>query len=507
MSPRVVKDLPDRYEDLQCFLFSETETVSEFLKCCYDPSHLLAQEACKDDDDDDQSECCFDYCCFDNCVDAPSEQPKQESGTPSTPPDEKVKLEFGPTEFKLYNRDGELNLTNETSTNQTAEQKLPPDMLGSQLPCANVSHPIPLPTPPTPPSTSISGLESREFSQTHHHHMQFEDQYNGNVIRHDIIIPSNIHWHIHNHHLNHPHYHTMKDEELERPHKKMKMETKDQPSLFNCKWDGCQDELDSSTFNQHLLDSHLTQKTDVYDCGWQECPFTADNLDDLLAHAGIHLEKTPPLAENLDLCKPLPAHICQWEHKDGSVCGKEFASTSDLTNHVIDIHVQSKKSEYTCCWKNCTREHKPFSQRQKIIRHLNTHTKHKPFVCHYCMKSFSLELMLEQHLRTHTGETPFKCNICGKEFKTSSSFIIHQRIHTGEKPLECQVCGKKFRESSNLNKHMKIHSRKFKCDCCMRSFDKEAKYLKHLELCQKGTYGNKNCICKGDMEADIKISV
>ncbi|KAG7693401.1 hypothetical protein KL915_004300 [Ogataea haglerorum] len=538
MSPCAVKDSQDRYDELQCYLYSETEPMNELLKCCYDPSHLLNQENCHDDEDDDQSDCCFDYCCFDNCVDVPDhEKSIQETLSDATSPDRQIKLETSNSYSAYLNRDGRSNLSYNQLPGNNEDKLGTMDLLASMLPCAaSPSKAF--------PQAKVNDLrqEDKNLSQSHHHHMHFEDQYNGNVVRHDIIIPSNIHTHLHSHSnrhyvdheqvqpaaLNHHHHHhhhqhhqlnpthaAIKEEENHK-HKRVKLAHGEPSNFISCKWNGCNDELDSSSFNQHILDSHIKAKSDTFDCEWKECFFSADNLDDLLLHAGLHLGESPVPIETLtDISaneKPAsnhPAshaeHTCLWVLDDGSTCNEQFMTTTDLTNHVIDVHVQSKKSEYTCRWKDCTRELKPFMQRQKIIRHLNTHTKHKPFVCHYCLKSFSLELMLEQHLRTHTGETPFKCNVCGKEFKTSSSFTIHQRIHTGEKPLKCQICGKKFRESSNLNKHMKTHTRKFKCECCMKSFDDEAKFKKHQALCQEIGRPILNCSCLVDQEIGIKV--
>ncbi|KAG7901690.1 hypothetical protein KL925_000210 [Ogataea polymorpha] len=541
MSPSAVRDSQERYDELQCYLYSEAEPMNELLKCCYDPSHLLNQENCHEDEDDDQSDCCFDYCCFDNCVDVPDhEKPIQDTISTATSPDRQTKLETFHSDSEYFSRDGRFNFSNNNLPGNNEDKLGNIDLLANMFPCAANPHKV-------FPQVSVNDVrqENKYLSQSHHHHMHFEDQYNGNVVRHDIIIPSNIHTHLrsHSHHhcpdheqdqpgaLNSSHHHhhhhhhhqlsqthaVIKEEENHAPpHKRVKLTNEEPSNFISCKWNGCNDELDSSSFNQHILDSHINIKSDTYDCEWKECFFSTDNLDDLLMHAGLHLDQSPVSMDTLtntsSSTKPAPhnhasnaEHTCLWVSEDGSTCNEHFMTTTDLTNHVIEVHVQSKKSEYTCRWKDCTRELKPFTQRQKVIRHLNTHTKHKPFVCHYCMKSFSLELMLEQHLRTHTGETPFKCNVCGKEFKTSSSYTIHQRIHTGEKPLECQICGKKFRESSNLNKHMKTHTRKFKCDCCMKSFDDEAKFKKHQTLCQEIGRPNLKWSCRVDQEVGVKV--
>lgn len=286
---------------------------------------------------------------------------------------------------------------------------------------------------------------------------------------------------------------------------KVKMESPE--SLFSssiCKWDHCNTKVDSEELNKHLFESHLQYlplspdivtnsngHTSIH-CGWDQCDFTTDEIDKFLEHVPEHTEKhisigsTSSQLNNNNSSDESIGNVCKWvDCKSETECGQVFETTGELTEHIINDHIPSGKSSYVCSWKDCSRCDKPFTQKQKLIRHLNTHTKHKPFECNVCHKTFSLELMLKQHMRIHTGEKPYKCDICGKTFKTSSSLTIHLRIHTGDKPMVCKICGKRFNESSNLNKHMKIHFRKFKCEKCLKSFDCCEKFERHQQLCRK----------------------
>lgn len=262
------------------------------------------------------------------------------------------------------------------------------------------------------------------------------------------------------------------------------------PPNLVCKWDDCNLAMPGSDLNKHMFQQHWThdwieqetQNQDCYQCEWLNCMFTTKELDKLLEHIDAHAaNKVKPTVEKEE---PKVRHICRWLGDDKKECGMEFPDTGALTDHIVAEHVKSGKSHYVCHWAGCARCGRPFAQRQKIIRHLNTHTKHKPFVCSICGKHFSLSLMLKQHMRTHTGERPYRCKICGKHFKTSSSLTIHTRIHSGDKPMVCKICGKRFNESSNLNKHLKIHNRKYRCDLCKRSFNTKDRFLKHLAMCE-----------------------
>lgn len=403
----------------------------------------------------------------------------------------------------------------------------------------------------------------------HHYHLHYQNHYNGSLIQHDLILPSNFNFddigkylNEYNHHSQNeavsglpspdlPTYHSCTNKNCKHVGTPMHSPTMikenitdskisegssfaNKPILndtgsiigpvmqpdtvqptaielkpdnkFVCKWDDCNLTLPDADLNKHMLEQHWTpdwlhQENQNYQCEWLDCMFTTNELEKLSQHIDSHIanHSSDTLKGNATAgkstakseCKDsnhaeVTTHVCKWVDPDtGKECGMEFENTTDLTQHLVEEHVKSGKSQYVCCWKGCPRHGRLFSQRQKIIRHLNTHTKHKPFKCSVCGKHFSLDLMLKQHMRIHTGERPYKCKVCGKHFKTSSSLTIHSRIHSGDKPMVCKVCGKRFNESSNLNKHMKIHTRRFKCELCMKSFNTKGKYLKHLSVCEK----------------------
>ncbi|ETS87678.1 hypothetical protein PFICI_01506 [Pestalotiopsis fici W106-1] len=212
-----------------------------------------------------------------------------------------------------------------------------------------------------------------------------------------------------------------------------------------------------------------------------------------------------PMSHRPSLSLPDAAHqapgkdlTCQWlvgDVHNKHVCGQVFSSTEELHAHLGTDHVgnMNSKTRYLCCWAGCSRkDDQVFASRNKLRRHISTHTAFKPFKCEVCQESFSAQQALDQHVRIHTGERPYQCDFegCEKSFKQKSALTMHKRTHTGEKPLRCDVCGKKFGESSNLSKHRKLHDRQyiFKCSTCPRAFvrlDQLRRHEKRHERDQK----------------------
>ncbi|KAF8324529.1 uncharacterized protein EI90DRAFT_3074954 [Cantharellus anzutake] len=212
-------------------------------------------------------------------------------------------------------------------------------------------------------------------------------------------------------------------------------------------------------------------------------------------------------------------HICRW--KD---CSEAFPSPLLLTEHLTSVHVGSGKNVYECFWGGCDRNNSgsaPYStslgdegggeggeggkgekkvsgrqggsggsggalsSKQKILRHLQTHTGYRPFRCERCGQCFSEAATLQQHKRRHTNERPFVCDEpgCGKSFAIAGALTIHKRTHNGHKPFKCTHCGKCFTESSNLAKHIRTHTgdRPYVCseERCGKRFARPDQLARH----------------------------
>ncbi|KAI8913480.1 hypothetical protein EDD86DRAFT_262497 [Gorgonomyces haynaldii] len=217
---------------------------------------------------------------------------------------------------------------------------------------------------------------------------------------------------------------------------------------MNCGWGTC-----SQTFEKpeqlipHISKSHLganiikpTLDLELK-CKWSHCEDKEPSLNDLLTHVTAeHVQATIK---------------CQWEQ-----CGSSFETMDTLTHHLSEEHVGYRKQEYICRWMGCSRDLKPMLQRQKMIRHLQTHTGNKPYECMICTMRFADMNSMQTHHLLHEGVKPFKCQTCDKAFAVQSALNVHQRTHTGEKPFGCTFdgCEKRFQDSSNLTKHQRTHT-------------------------------------------------
>lgn len=260
--------------------------------------------------------------------------------------------------------------------------------------------------------------------------------------------------------------------------------------LTQCHWDACHELIGLDGFMDHYKSSHQEQAVRPHDCC--EPVATSQHTE---PYVRVHTPSTlksaqpfnlPSLADVPQAQSPEFGGVCQWEIEPGKICGHVFDMSQDLNTHIAAEHIGSGKSKYVCHWRGCSRNCRPFSQRQKILRHLQTHARNCSHKCYICGHAFAEESILKAHMRIHSGERPFKCDICSKSFASSSALTLHRRTHTGEKPLQCRFpgCGKRFAESSNLTKHMRVHmERQYVCEICEHKFTRRDQLQRHKQKC------------------------
>ncbi|KAI8996548.1 hypothetical protein BD414DRAFT_512920 [Trametes punicea] len=195
-------------------------------------------------------------------------------------------------------------------------------------------------------------------------------------------------------------------------------------------------------------------------------------------------EGSPPTPVPEHDCSAPSAHVCKW-----TGCGQSFSSCDSLTEHIASAHIGSGRAHYDCFWEGCNRHgENGFASKQKISRHMQSHTGHRPFQCNVCHQNFSEAATLAQHMRRHTQEKPYVCDFpgCGKAFAIAGALTIHKRIHNGSKPFKCTYCDRAFSESSNLSKHLRTHTgaRPYPCTepGCSKSFARPDQLARHMNV-------------------------
>jgi hypothetical protein len=164
---------------------------------------------------------------------------------------------------------------------------------------------------------------------------------------------------------------------------------------------------------------------------------------------------------------------CHWAVDPDHPCYLCFESAKALDDHIKNDHA-GKDGTFCCRWEGCCATGRKsgdlkgpntFSNKPKLMRHVHSHTGHKPFPCSFpgCDRSFVTKEQLNNHLTTHTGSRQFKCSFCDKAFAVKSALTTHiGAVHKEAKPYKCDICGRGFADSSNLSKHKQTHRREKK---------------------------------------------
>ncbi|XP_012531913.1 zinc finger protein 556 isoform X2 [Monomorium pharaonis] len=174
-------------------------------------------------------------------------------------------------------------------------------------------------------------------------------------------------------------------------------------------------------------------------------------------------------------------------------CDKCFKQASQLRNHRI-MHLDRKTLVEGTRWytsKKCDMCGKTYANSKCLKNHIQAvHSKLRPYVCNVCGHASARKAMLQMHLRQHTGDKPFSCEIC--EYKTGDHNTLRRHVmqHTGFRPYKCPHCPYTAIQSSSYKNHLKskhpLQSGLFTCDLCPFKTVKNESYIQHLGDHEKG---------------------
>lgn len=140
------------------------------------------------------------------------------------------------------------------------------------------------------------------------------------------------------------------------------------------------------------------------------------------------------------------------------------------------------------------------------------------FKCQICLKNLTRKYHLKNHLKTHEKvRNKIQCVKCGGGFSTPYNLKKHKESCKGTKSLppktirteridkkfKCDVCVKSYDRKHDLKLHkMVVHvgTRKFDCLKCSKDFSRKPDFLRHMRKFHPNT--EQDCMQKHDGEMD-----
>ncbi|GMR36384.1 hypothetical protein PMAYCL1PPCAC_06579, partial [Pristionchus mayeri] len=132
-------------------------------------------------------------------------------------------------------------------------------------------------------------------------------------------------------------------------------------------------------------------------------------------------------------------------------CGKSFASSFQLKEHVSILHLRERKFECEICGQK-------FGRRGGVRRHVQMVHLNQLHKCPYegCdHPGYKCSKALAAHIRSvHTNVRPYECDECGKNFVRRNDLKMHELTHSDQASFHC-ACGSSFRRALYLKKHQR----------------------------------------------------
>ena len=144
-------------------------------------------------------------------------------------------------------------------------------------------------------------------------------------------------------------------------------------------------------------------------------------------------------------------HECMWitDETTGVSCGARFGDPNAIQAHIESSHypLSDKRkrmpaTQWVCKWMGCARQGETRGTREKLKKHIRTHTGCK-----------SLVLSFDNFGNSSTlADYSLSCRHCGQRFRDGTKLADHERTHTKENPHKCDVCEMAFASLDELCK-------------------------------------------------------
>ena len=166
------------------------------------------------------------------------------------------------------------------------------------------------------------------------------------------------------------------------------------------------------------------------------------------------------------------------------LCFKTLRQNFNLNRHIYNVHDREKQMENNSGEKLFSCQVCPFTDIDYVAlkTHQRTQTdiKHKPYICDTCQKSYKTKDNLKSHVCTNSEETLFSCKVCPFVGSDYDALKNHQKSETDSKhkPYTCNICKKSYMRKTKLKFHLcteagspkkiKQSLKTYKCASCDR---------------------------------------
>ncbi|KAL1502630.1 hypothetical protein ABEB36_007745 [Hypothenemus hampei] len=157
----------------------------------------------------------------------------------------------------------------------------------------------------------------------------------------------------------------------------------------------------------HRLVVHTDSTNWKYSCSICNKPFPIkSNYDShMRRHAGV---------------RKFECHLCQRKFTDKCVLQRHMKTHSNVREHKC-MHCEREYKDPRVLKVHMAKIH------GIGVGEIKMPSREKKYICHICPKSYYAKNKLTRHLYTHSGEKPYDCPVCGKKFNDKSYVKQHLR--------------------------------------------------------------------------------
>ncbi|KAH8284763.1 hypothetical protein KR054_000703, partial [Drosophila jambulina] len=188
----------------------------------------------------------------------------------------------------------------------------------------------------------------------------------------------------------------------------------------------------------------------------------------------------------------LKSHIAEGMQMVCPHCGLSLPEQSEFERHVVG-HFLITGSEFNCS-SSCG---KSFAKSEDLQQHLLSEHVLTLLKCSLCSELCESRMAMQLHLAcTHSQETKLlRCSACLELFRSDAEFHVHVKTRhqlgghpsmgatpsAPANPLQCMFCRAVCSSELEMHFHLAAHARQFRCPSCPETFHVEFLLDRHMQ--------------------------